>query len=353
MADAIDQFYQSVANEGAEEVVEEKETQSPEEGEVVDQAEESFSDQDKGDNPQKDGEQKKEVDSTDWKAKYAELESKYKEIETKFAQASELLQKSIQPKDQFIEGMVKRYNAGEDLTPYIQAKTVNYDEMTPQDLLYQRVKIDNPEATKDELDKLYKYELKSYKIGSDEEFDAEEQEIGHIKLKNAAARWRNEFKELQSQYLAPPQQEEGKVDEQTQNSYDQWVDYVNSAPVSKHLKEKKSLPVSYADADYFLPVVDADKLLEDVYHPEHPELAKSLFGTDGKLDIAKMLRVENYAMNEEKIIAKLIEIGKEMAKKEIIEGEQGRNISLTEGAKKIPPKTGDDEAGEWMKILRS
>lgn len=355
MADAIDQFYQSVANEGTEEVVEEKETKSPEEGDVVkDHAEEPAPQPDpENTDTKKEGEQKKEVDSTDWKAKYAELESKYKEMETKFTQASELLKKSIQPKDQFIEGIVKRYNAGEDLTPYIQAKTVNYDEMTPSQLLIERIKKEYPDATPEQLDKRYKYELKKYKQGSDDEFDAEEKEMGLMDFNKDAARWRNEFKEMQSQYMAPPPQEDGKVDEQTQNSYDQWVKYIDESPVSKHLKEKKSVPIKHGDAEFYLPVVDANELIEDIYHPYTPKLAQALLKEDGNADVGKMIRMANYVMNEEAIIAKLIEIGKEMAKKEIIEGEQGRNTSLSEGAKRIPPKTGDDEAGEWMKILRN
>ena len=89
-------------------------------------------------------------------------------------------------KDDFIKGVVDYYEKTGDLTPYLQAKLVNYDEIDPQTLLREELRKQFPTLSDKAFDRVYQQEIvDKYRIDPNR-YEDEDVEVG-LELLNAKA----------------------------------------------------------------------------------------------------------------------------------------------------------------------
>lgn len=264
--------------------------------------------------------------------KVATLEAEKADLQAKLAEAQEAVRVlSSQPKlgDEFITGLVSRYNKGEDLTPYIYAKSIDYSKMTDKQILFENLRRENPRLSKEHLDVVFEIELEKYKQAEPSKYDEREVERGAILLQVHADKIREQLAKEQQQYLAPPVSDRPSVDPDTQAIVEGWVNTITTSDTTKSIKEKKSVGVKLKGKDYFLPVAQVETIVNDIQDLSSAPFWQRHLDKDGNPDLNKLYDTYNYVYNKDTVIAKIFELGEEYGKSQILEGDTGKNSTLS------------------------
>lgn len=321
------QFDKIIPEEGVEETTEDVTTGAEPQEEDQVSSREKPSDSDKSE-----GQDTQPAPDNTLLQKVATLEAERADLQSKLAEAQEAVRVlSSQPKlgDEFITGLVSRYNKGEDLTPYIYAKSIDYTKMTDKQILFENLRRENPKLSKEHLDVVFEIELEKYKQDEPSKYDEREVERGAILLQVHTDKIREQLAKEQQQYLAPPVSDRPSIDPDTQAVVEGWVNEINSSGITKSIKEKKSLSVKLKGKDYFLPVAQVETIVGDIQDLSAAAFWQHHLDKDGNPDLNKLYDTYNYVYNKDAVIAKIFEIGEEYGKSQILEGDAGKNSTLS------------------------
>lgn len=106
-------------------------------------------------------------------------------------------------KDEFIENLVKYYEETGDVTPYLAAKTTNFEAMSDEDIARQSLMEEYPDFPKEAFETLYKKKvIDAYSLDADIH-SYEDVLVGRELFKREMNRKRSEYLDWQKKFSAP------------------------------------------------------------------------------------------------------------------------------------------------------
>jgi hypothetical protein len=217
-----------------------------------------------------------------------------------------------------------------DLTPYLEAKTVDYSKFTDEQIM----RHDLRKQYKGMSDKAFEL-LYDKKVNEQFNLDAEVHgeaaaELGRELLKFEADKIRQREIEAQAKFKAPEKPVDDTAQRQKQEQdkkYEEYKSYVNDSPATKTLLTDKRLVYGNGETAFNY-AVEPKSLVETALNPQL--LFNDLVDKNGNADLAKVYKVKAYIANMEQVEKMLIEHGKTLGKKE--EFEKLENPSKKEAA---------------------
>ena len=99
---------------------------------------------------------------------------------------------------------------GRSAEDFIKTQTQDYDQMSDEQIIKEYLSMENPSLSKKEIDLFFD---NTYRQDEDK-FNAEETELGKVHLKRDVTKAREELLDLQDEYWAPLENEDGYTDEE-------------------------------------------------------------------------------------------------------------------------------------------
>jgi len=96
-------------------------------------------------------------------------------------------------KDDFIKGVVEYYEKTGDVTPYLQAKLVDFNQMSDEEVMRRNLREQYPDVSEKAFDRLYKQQIADkFKLDADE-WGEDDSELGKELLKAEATKARQKY----------------------------------------------------------------------------------------------------------------------------------------------------------------
>ncbi len=224
---------------------------------------------------------------------------------------------STQYKDDYIKNAVEYYNKTGSLTPYLEATSVNYGEMSDEKIMRRELEQANPTLSAKAIERLYTRDIVNKYSLDEDKYDMEEVELGKELLKADATKLRDKFVDEQKNFTEPEIKE--TEDNETVDNTEQmekWAESVNSNDFTKDVLENKRILIGYND----------EKFSYEVENPEELQAMTvdnnkffALFKDDqGQVDFDKWYRVLAYASDPEVYDSSLIAHGQELGQEKVV-----------------------------------
>tara|TARA_R110002050_G_scaffold193543_2_gene328567 strand:+ start:6459 stop:7610 length:1152 start_codon:yes stop_codon:yes gene_type:complete len=274
-----------------------------------------------GEEPKEEEEENKEIGKPD--ELFSKLDSISKELsggkaetlEDFFDEYKRMRDSSdTQFKDDFIKNAVEYYNANGSLTPFLEASSVNYEEMSDEKVMRRNLVNEHPTLSDKAIERLYQRDIvQKYSLDEDK-YDEDEVELGKELLQADASKLRKTFVDEQKEFTAPQKTEESKVDQEEIVS--KWTETVSTSESTKSILENKSILVDY-NGDKFSYEVEDPKKLEEMTVDNNKFF--DLFKDDkGSVDFDKWYRVLAYATDPDVYDSSLISHGQELGQEKVV-----------------------------------
>lgn len=237
-------------------------------------------------------------------------------------------------KDDFIKKAVEYYEKYGNLTPFLEATSVDYDSVADTDLL--RIKFDkeNSDLSPKARQRLFEKELEKYNLDAYDEDDAE---VGQALLKRDAAKIRATLKEEQSKFvqsIQPDVQEQQVSKEELDAQREQNRKLIETGVSSVIKNNFIKLEANGEGINY--QIADKNKVID--YALDSTQFL-STFAKDGQIDWDKWTKVVAFAENPTVFIDELIKHGKSLGRK-TMEAEL-KNVKPVVGASKEVVESAD------------
>jgi hypothetical protein len=243
-------------------------------------------------------------------------------------------------KDEFLKGLVDFYKKTGDVTPYLQAKTVDFTKMTDEDVMRRELREQYPDVSDKAFDRLYKQQvLDKFKLDADEWGD-EDSELGRELLKVEASKLREKFLGWQKQYQAPVSDvEKAQLEEQERivNDFKKFEEDVKLNPVTQSIISDKRIVVKTADGEFNYELQTPEVLLDMTV--DNTKFFNQFANHDGKLDYDRWYKTAAYSQNPEQFEKSLINFGKTLGRAEVTK--EIKNPSTTQLGD-VPTETAGD-----------
>jgi hypothetical protein len=217
-------------------------------------------------------------------------------------------------KDDYIKSAVEYYNANGSLTPYLEATSINYEEMSDQQVMRRNLKQDNPTLSDKAIERLYQRDIINKYSLDEDKYDEDEVELGKELLKADADKLRSSFVDEQKKFTSPPKTEESQVDQDEINS--KWIETVNTNPSTKNILENKSILVDY-NGEKFSYEIDDPKQLEEMT-VDNNKFFNLFKDQEGNINFDKWYRVLAYASDPDVYDSSLISHGQEIGQEKVV-----------------------------------
>ena len=213
-------------------------------------------------------------------------------------------------KDDFIKKAVEYYEKYGNLTPFLEATSVDYDSVGDTDLLKMKFDKENSDLSPKARQRLFEKELEKYNLDSYDEDDAE---VGQALLKRDAAKVRASLKEEQSQFVQSiqPNVQEPQVSKEELEAQRNESRKIVETGVSNVIKNNFiKLEANGEGINY--QIADKNKVID--YALDSTQFL-STFAKDGQVDWDKWTKVVAFAENPTVFIDELIKHGKSLGRK--------------------------------------
>lgn len=217
-------------------------------------------------------------------------------------------------KDDFIKQAVEYYEKTGDLTPYLQAKTVDFTKMTDEEILRRSLKEQYSDLSDKAFDRLYKQQvIDKYKLDADE-WGEDDSELGKELLRSEAAKLRSQYMDWQKNFTAP-EPEEQPVDDSVAQMVARFEQEVRNSDFTKSLLDAKRISIKTADGEFNYEIPEADTLVDMTLNND--KFFSQFANENGALDYAKWYKTAAYSQNPELFEKALINYGKTLGRSEI------------------------------------
>jgi len=217
-------------------------------------------------------------------------------------------------KDDYIKSAVEYYNANGSLTPYLEATSINYEEMSDQQVMRRNLKQDNPTLSDKAIERLYQRDIINKYSLDEDKYDEDEVELGKELLKADADKLRSSFVDEQKKFTSPPKTEESQVDQDEINS--KWIETVNTNPSTKNILENKSILVNYNGEKFSYEINDPKQLEEMTV--DNNKFFNLFKDQEGNINFDKWYRVLAYASDPDVYDSSLISHGQEIGQEKVV-----------------------------------
>lgn len=215
-------------------------------------------------------------------------------------------------KDDFIKGVVEFYEKTGDITPYLQAKSVDFTKMSDEEIMRRDLREQYSELSDKAFDKLFKQEvLDKYKLDADE-WGEDEAELGRELLKVQASKSREKYLEWQKNFQAP---EPAQVEDNTQELLKQFEESVRNHEVTRHVLDAKKISIKSGEDEFHYELPNADSLVDMTV--DNDKFFSQFAQAEGQLDYNKWYKTVAYSQNPEMFEKALINFGKTLGRSEI------------------------------------
>lgn len=222
--------------------------------------------------------------------------------------------------DDFEIDLLKYKEQTGDLTPYLEAKTVDYSKFTDE----QMMRHDLHKQYKDMPDKLFEqlYEQRvndHYKLDAEIHGDAAA-ELGRELMKHDALKIRKDLIDNQAKFKAPEKPVDDTAQRQQQEmetKLNEYKEYVNESDNTKSLLKSKRLVFGSGDQKFNY-TVEPKTLVDAALNPNL--IFNDLVDKKGNVDLVKFYKAKAYVANMDDIEKKLINYGKTLGEKKNFEG---------------------------------
>jgi hypothetical protein len=224
-------------------------------------------------------------------------------------------------KDDFIKGVVEYYEKTGDLTPYLQAKLVDFNGMADEEVMRRSLREQYPDVSDKAFDRLFKQQVvDKYKIDADE-WGEEDAELGRELLKVEAAKARQKYIDWQNGFRAPEPVQSPVNQEQEQQSAEieqalrQFEQIVKSNPLTNQIMNDKRIAIKIGDSEFNYELGDAQTLVDMTL--DNDKFFQQFAAGEGQLDYSKWYKTVAYSQNPEQFEKALINYGKTLGREEV------------------------------------
>lgn len=198
--------------------------------------------------------------------------------------------------DEKMINFLSRWRGGEDLNDYLEAATVDYSKMAPEELLRRQLYKEFGSLSAEDFEEVYKMKVtEQYKLDADL-YDEKEVRRGKLLLGIEAERVRQEFTKKQQDMLLSKPPEPGpstaEIEAQAQQEkreqdYQTYKGQVDTSAFTKDLLTTNLLKIGDGDKAFNLEVAQPKDVLDLLYDPA--KWAAKLWNEDGTPNIRKQL----------------------------------------------------------------
>ena len=217
-----------------------------------------------------------------------------------------------------------------DLTPYLEAKTVDYSKFTDEQIMKHDLRQQYKGMSDKNFELLYEQKVnEQYKLDAEIHGEAAA-ELGRELLKLEADKKRQSLIEAQSKFKAPENPFDDTAQRQKQEQeakYNEYKNFVNESDQTKTLLKDKKLVYGSGETAFNFNVEKPKDLVETALNPNL--LFNDLVDKNGNADLAKVYKAKAYIANMDKIEQMLIAHGEKL-------GEKKYHDSLENPSKKEP-----------------
>jgi hypothetical protein len=224
-------------------------------------------------------------------------------------------------KDDFIKGVVEFYEKTGDITPYLQAKSMDFTKMTDEEIMRRDLREQYSELSDKAFDKLFKQEvLDKYKLDADE-WGEDEAELGRELLKVQASKSRDKYLDWQKNFQAP---EPGS--DNTQELLQQFEESVRNNEATRQLLSAKKFSIKSGEDEFQFEVPNADAMIDMTV--DNDKFFRQFSQEEGQLDYNKWYKTVAYSQNPEVFEKALINFGKTLGRSEVTKEIKNPSTSL-------------------------
>jgi hypothetical protein len=216
-------------------------------------------------------------------------------------------------KDDFIKGVVEFYEKTGDLTAYLQAKTVDFNKMSDEEILRRELREQYSELSDGAFERLYKQQVvDKYKLDPDE-WSEDDAQLERELMKVEASKLRSKYVEWQNGFKAP-EPEPTDADKQMAEQMARFEQEVKTNPLTKGLVENKKISLKTQDGEFNYEV-EPNALLDMTL--DNDRFFAQFANEKGELDYDRWYKVAAYSNNPEQFERSLINFGKTLGRQEI------------------------------------
>jgi hypothetical protein len=247
-------------------------------------------------------------------------------------------------KDDFIKQAVEYYEKTGNLTPYLEAKTVDYTAMPDEEIMRRNLRDQYSDLSEKAFDKLFKQQVTDkYKLNADE-WDEDESELGRELLRTEANKVRSQYIQQQNQFKAP----EPEVDEAISEAVNRFRESVQNSELTKSILDQKKISIKIGE-DQFNYELQAPSDIVDMTLDNDKFFTQFADGQGG-VDYAKWYKTAAYSQNPEQFERSLINFGKTLGRQEVTK--EIKNPSMPLGGD-IPTEASGDFISGLLKAFET
>lgn len=221
-------------------------------------------------------------------------------------------------KDDFIKGVVEYYEKTGDLTPYLQAKLVDFNGMSDEEVMRRSLREQYPDVSDKAFDRLFKQQVvDKYKIDADE-WGEEDAELGRELLKVEAAKARQKYIDWQNGFKAPEPVQSQETEQQNaefDQALRQFEQSVKSNQLTNQILNDKRIGIKVGDNEFSYEIGDAQSLVDMTL--DNDKFFQQFAAGEGQIDYSKWYKTVAYSQNPELFEKALINYGKTLGREEV------------------------------------
>ena len=217
-------------------------------------------------------------------------------------------------KDDFIKDAVEFYNKTGSLTPYLEATSLNFEEMTDEKIMRHNLKSQNPTLSDRAIERLYLRDIiNKYSLDADR-FDEDEVELGKELLKADADKLRKTLVDEQKNFIQPESKPEDNSEAEAQQTA--FIESVNTNNVTRDLLENKRILVDYNDQSFSYEIENPEQLKDMAL--DSTKFFALFQDEKGTIDFDKWYKVASYALDPETYNQSLISHGVGLGQEKVV-----------------------------------
>lgn len=217
-------------------------------------------------------------------------------------------------KDDYIKSAVEYYNQTGNLTPFLEATSVNYEEMSDEQVMRRNLSIEHPTLSERAIERLYQRDIVDKYALDEDKYDEDEVELGKELLKADASKLRSRFVDEQKKFTAPPKTESDESSEAY--NVEEWTKTVSAHESTKDILANKRILVDYK-GESFSYEIDDPKVLEEMT-VDNNKFFNLFKDENGTVDFQKWYRVLAYATDPDIYDSSLISHGQELGQEKVV-----------------------------------
>jgi hypothetical protein len=221
-------------------------------------------------------------------------------------------------KDDFIKGVVEFYEKTGDITPYLQAKLVDFNQMSDEEIMRRSLREQYPDVSDKAFDRLFKQQvIDKYKLDPDE-YGEDDFELGTELLKSEASKARQKYVDWQNSFKAPePTSDNTQAQAQAEalETMQKFEQSVKSHELTKSILENKRLTIKVGEDEFAYEIPEPDAIVDMTV--DNDKFFSQFAAGEGQVDFSKWYKTAAYSQNPELFEKALINYGKTLGRSEV------------------------------------